>query len=60
MTGTRVRAVFTDQNNDGDGLGAATKFARLLAASGADDPQEIALANACWIARASHVDGNEV
>ncbi len=46
MCGDQVRAVYTGD----DPLVAASRFASQLAASSADDPQEIARDQATWIA----------
>jgi hypothetical protein len=46
MIGAEVRATFTGS----EAIDAATRFAGQLAASSADDPQDIARSHGIWIA----------
>lgn len=59
MTGDKIRGVFTDAANNGDGLLAAMEFGRQIVGSLADDTQAAARASACWIGKSPNVDGVE-
>lgn len=51
MTGNKAHSVFTDDANNGDGIGAAQRMSGELGASSVDDPPDIARGNGIWVQR---------